>query len=68
VTPRLAVDGDRVIVTTVKAVVVLTAGEVLELLRHAPDLWAAALRRGKYHKRAEATARRMAGARTAPDW
>jgi len=67
VTPRLAVDGDRVIVTTVKAVVVLTAGEVLELLRHAPDLWAAALRRGKYHRRAEATARRTAGARAAPD-
>ena len=51
-------EGDRIAVRVPKALYVLTVPELLALLRLDAATWTRALRRGKYHKRAENTARR----------
>ena len=58
-TPSLELLGaDRVAVRSVKSLVILTAAEILELLRGNPSIWVAGLRRGKCERRAAATSRR----------
>jgi hypothetical protein len=60
VRPTAAVEGGLVLLWQTKALVVLEPAEILGLLRHDPGVWARAIRRGKYHRRGEATARRTA--------
>jgi hypothetical protein len=50
----------EVVLYAVKAVFVLTAGEILALLPSCRSLWVVALRRGKLYRRSEDTMRRAA--------
>ena len=54
-------DDGRVAVHAVKATYVLEPGEIVALLPSCRSLWIEALRRGKCHRRAEATAKRVSG-------
>ena len=57
-TAELLADG-TVAIRAVKAVYVLTPGEIVALLPSCKSLWIVAARRGKLHRRAEATRRRV---------
>jgi hypothetical protein len=56
--PAVALEGGLVLVWQTKCLVVLEPAEILGLLRHDPQVWARAIRRGKAHRRGEAMARR----------
>ncbi|MBI4916895.1 MAG: hypothetical protein HY825_13690 [Acidobacteria bacterium] len=57
-TPRVILDGGRVVIRAPRCVLVLEPAEVAALVRLDPETWARAIRRGKHWRRGEATARR----------
>lgn len=59
--PPVALEGDRIVLRVTKCVLVLTAAEVVGLLRHDPETWRRAIMRGKAWRRGAATERHLAG-------
>lgn len=56
--PAVALEGGCVVLWETKCLLVLEPAEILGLLRHDPEAWARAIKRGKYQRRAESTVRR----------
>ena len=60
--PVAAVEGEDIVIRVPRCVLVLAVAEVVQYLESDWMRWARAIRRGKMHLRAAATARRQGGA------
>ena len=57
--PAIALEGGLVVIQAPKCTLVLTAEEITGLVHFDREVWTRAVRRGRYHRRGEATARRI---------